>query len=92
MSKSSTGAAAPFNLVWLIFFGLLIFSPDTLDDIWNWMLGLSDALQVLVWIFTLPYMFALWIWESDLQSWLRIVLVVFIAMIWTGTTNSSKSR
>ncbi|MBJ7459039.1 MAG: hypothetical protein JHD02_07625 [Thermoleophilaceae bacterium] len=90
-SRKSASTAAPFNLVWLIFFGLMIFSPDTLDDIWGWMQDQSDALQVLIWILTLPYMLALAIWESDWQTWLRIVLVLFIAMIWTGITNPTYS-
>lgn len=88
--KRSTSTAAPFNIVWLIFFGLLIFSPGTLDDIWNWVQDLATVWQVLVWLLTLPYMVALAIWESDWQTWLRILLVVLIALFWTGLTNSPK--
>lgn len=91
VSRRSAGTAAPFNLVWLIFFGLLIFSPDTLTDIWQWVQDQSDALQVILWLLTLPYMLALAIWESDWQTWLRIVLVVSIAIVWTGITNPSYS-
>lgn len=91
VSRRSAGTAAPFNLVWLIFFGLMIFSPDTLTDIWVWVQDRSDALQVILWLLTLPYMLALAIWESDWQAWLRIVLVVAIAIVWTGMVNSSYS-
>lgn len=90
-AKRSTNTAAPFNIVWLIFFGLLIFSPSTLDDIWNWVQDLATVWEVLIWIVTLPYMLALAIWESDWQTWLRIVLVVLIAMVWTGMMNAPRS-
>ena len=82
--KTRTRTAAPFNIVWLI------FSPGTLDDIWNWVQDLATVWQVLVWLLTLPYMVALAIWESDWQTWLRILLVVLIALFWTGLTNSPK--
>jgi len=69
----------------------MIFSPDTLTDIWNWVGDLATVWEVLVWLVTLPYMLALAIWESDWQTWLRIVLVVFIAIFWAGITNPSYS-
>lgn len=91
VSKRSTSTAAPLNIVWLIFFGLMVFSPETLTAVWEWVQGRNDALQVILWILTLPYMVALAIWESDWQTWLRIVLVVSIALIFTGITNPSYS-
>lgn len=69
----------------------MIFSPETLTDIWQWVQGREDALQVIIWLLTLPYMLALAIWESDWQTWLRIVLVVSITLIFTGITNPSYS-
>jgi hypothetical protein len=75
----------------LIFFALMIFSPDTLGDIWHWVQDRNDALQVILWLLTLPYMLALAIWESDWAGWIRIVLVLFIAVFWTGLTNPSYS-
>ncbi|MGH2959232.1 MAG: hypothetical protein ACRDKE_06470 [Solirubrobacterales bacterium] len=69
----------------------MIFSPDTLTDIWNWVQDRNDVLQVILWLLTLPYMLALAIWEADWASWLRIVLVVLIALVWAGITNPSYS-
>lgn len=91
-SKKPTNTAAPFNIVWLIFFVLLIFWPDTLTDIWEWVEGLATVWQVLLWLLTLPYMLALAIWESDWETWQRILSVVAIALVWTSVMNGGQSR
>lgn len=90
--KKQTNTAAPFNIVWIVFFVLMIFSPETLTDVWEWVQERNDALQVVLWLLTLPYMLALAIWESDWASWLRITLVVTIALLWTGAVNGSGKK
>jgi hypothetical protein len=70
----------------------LIFSAGTLDDIWNWVKDLSTFWEVVLWIVTFPYMLALAVWESDWVTWLRITLVILIAMIWTGMFNAPAVR
>lgn len=91
-AKKPTNTAAPFNIAWLIFFVLLIFWPDTLTDIWEWVEGLATVWQVLLWLLTLPYMLALAIWESDWDTWQRILSVVAIALVWTSVMNGGQSR
>jgi len=91
-SGRNTKTAAPFNLAWIIFFALLIFSSGTLDDIWHWVQGLPVVLEVIVWILTFPYMLALAVWESDWVTWLRIALVILISLVWTGMFNAPNAR
>ena len=88
--KKYNNGAAPLNIVWIVFFVLLIFSPDTLTDVWQWVQDRDTWLEVLLWSFTLPYMLALAVWESDWATWLRILVVISIALFWTGLFNSKR--
>lgn len=90
--QRKTNTAAPFNIAWIVFFALLIFWPDTLTDIWQWVEGLSTLWQVGLWLLTLPYMLALAIWESDWVQWQRILSVVAIAIVWSAIFNGSTVR
>ncbi|MGB0872404.1 MAG: hypothetical protein ACPGYP_04625 [Solirubrobacterales bacterium] len=91
-SKRKTNTAAPFNVAWIVFFVLLIFSPDTLTDIWEWVQDLALVWELLIWLFTFPYMLALAVWESGWADWQRIALVVAIALLWTGIFNGSAAQ
>lgn len=91
-TKKKTNTAAPFNVAWIIFFVLLIFWPETLTDIWEWVQDLATVWEVLLWILTFPYMLALAIWESGWADWQRIALVVAIALLWTGMFSAGGAR
>lgn len=69
----------------------MIFSPETLTEVWQWVQARNDALQVILWILTLPYMLALAVWESGWQTWLRISLVLSIALTFAGMTRPNYS-
>jgi hypothetical protein len=67
-------------LLWLAFAAALMFHQGALESVWQWLTGLPLLLEVVLWILFLPITLGLWIWESDLSLWLRLVLVIFIAI------------
>lgn len=70
--------------LWLVFGALLIFNQGALDTVWKHLLDLPLVLQVIAWILFLPITVGLWIWESDLTLWLRLPLLVVVAVGWTA--------
>jgi len=64
---------------WSVFFTLLSVSPQTLDDAYDWLRGLSAAPEVLMWIVTLPWTLAYLAWESSWEHWVRVLVVVVLA-------------
>ena len=67
--------------LWTIFFTLLVVSPETLEDVYDWLTGLPIVWEVLMWIVLLPWALTYVIWESSWEHWLRIVLVVLFAAV-----------
>jgi len=65
--------------VWSIFLTLLVVSPGTLDDVYEWLRGLWVVWEVLMWIVLLPWALAHVVLESSWPDWLRIVVVVLLA-------------
>jgi hypothetical protein len=69
-----------FLILWVAFAAALIFNHGALDTVWHWLLGLPLILKVILWVLFLPVMVGLWIWESDWALWLRLLLVIVIAV------------
>lgn len=82
----------PMTVIWLAFAGLWIFSPTTLGSIWHWIVGLPLVLEIIVWIVFLPWVVSLWIWQSSWPLWLRILVILIIALATVGGTSSGSRR
>jgi hypothetical protein len=81
-------AAAPgsffFGLMvatWTAFLTLLVVSPETLEDVYDWLTGLAIVWEVLMWIVLLPWALTYVVWETSWEHWLRVVLVVLFATV-----------
>jgi hypothetical protein len=70
--------------LWITFFVLMGFYPETLDSIWNWLRGLPIAAEIVMWIVMLPWAIGLAIWESSLATWLSVLVIAVLALIWTS--------
>ena len=67
--------------LWSTFVTLLVVSPETLADVYDWLTGLAIVWEVVMWILLLPWALAYLAWESSWEHWLRIVIVVLIAIV-----------
>jgi hypothetical protein len=72
------------GLIWIAFIVLMAFSPGTLDSIWSWLRGLPLAAEIVMWIVTLPWALGLLVWESSVDTWIRVIVVVLLALFWTS--------
>ena len=84
-------ARYPFGLLWIVFAVLWIFSPDTLGHVHNWIAGLPLILEIIAWIVLLPWVGSLFIWHSGLTLWLKIVIIVLIAMVTSGGASARRA-
>lgn len=73
-----------FGLVWIVFAVMWIFWPENLDHVYNWIVALPLVLEIIVWIVFLPWVGALFIWHTDMALWLKILIIVIIALVTTG--------
>ena len=64
------------TLLWLAFGAALLFNQPILDTLWQSFRGMPVALQVMIGFLILPIVLGLWIWESSLPLWLRLILVL----------------
>lgn len=69
------------TLLWLGFGAALLFNRTALDTIWQAFQAFPLVVQVVVGLIVLPVALGLWIWESELPVWLRLVLVVGLAFV-----------
>ncbi|MFO7571082.1 MAG: hypothetical protein R6W48_00580 [Gaiellaceae bacterium] len=67
--------------VWSIFFTLLVVSPETLADAYDWLRGLGPILEVLMWIVTLPWAVAWLAWEASWEHWVRVLVVALLCAV-----------
>lgn len=80
-APTRSGAVGLFFILWLLFAVAIIFNPAALDSVWNWLPGLPLFFQIVAWVLFLPVTLALWVWESDWTIWIRLVLIVAIAIV-----------
>ena len=87
----STYAIVIFAILWVGFAIALVANREWLDLIWNWVQALPSAVEIIVWVFFLPIMVGLWIWES---SWSTFVTLLAFAgiIVWTILAVSSFLR
>ncbi len=53
-----------FMVLWVGFIIALVANPEWLDVLWNWVQALPMVPKILIWMFLLPIMVGLWVWES----------------------------
>jgi len=82
----------PISILWIVFAALWIFWSGTLGQIFHWIQGLPLVFEVLVWIFFLPWVGALWIWHRSWPLWLKILVIVVIAIVTTGGSRGKNAR
>jgi len=87
----STYAIVTFTILWVGFAIALVVNREWLDLLWNWGRALPSVAEIIVWVFFLPIMVGLWIWES---SWPALVrLLAFSGIVgWTLLAVSSFLR
>ena len=78
--------------VWSIFFTLLVTSPSTLADVYDWLTGLATVWEILMWIVLLPWALAWVVWDSSWDHWLRVGVVVLIAFVHLAVSQPRVSR
>jgi hypothetical protein len=87
----STYAIVIFAMLWVGFAFALVVNREWLDLLWNWVRALPSVAEIIVWVFILPIMVGLWIWES---SWPALVSLLAFAgiVVWTLLAVSSFLR
>jgi hypothetical protein len=87
----STYAIAIFAIWWVGFAIAWVVNREWLDLVWNGVRALPSVAQVVVWVFFLPIMVGLWIWES---SWSALANLLALAgiVVWTLLAVSSFLR
>jgi hypothetical protein len=74
------GAFGILAILWLGFAAALVFNQAILDTVWQTLRGLPIVGQAVVWLLVLPVAAGLWIWESPWPLWIRLILVVGLAI------------
>jgi hypothetical protein len=84
-------AVAIFAAMWAGFAIALVVNREWLDSLWNWVRALPPAAETVVWVFFLPIMTGLWVWESPWPALVRLLAFAGIAG-WTLLALSSFRR
>ena len=69
----STYAIVIFAILWVGFAIALLVNREWLDLFWDWVRALPSVAEIIVWVFFLPIMVGLWIWESSWPALLRLL-------------------
>ena len=77
-----TYAIVIFTILWVGFAISLVVNHEWLDLLWNWVRALPTVTEIIVWVFFLPIIVALWIWGS---SWSALVSLLAFGgiVVWT---------
>ena len=71
-----------FVVLWVGFLVALVTDPEWLDILWSWAQALPLVPRIIIWVFILPIMVGLWIWESSWPALGRLVGLTGI-IAWT---------
>jgi hypothetical protein len=77
-------------LVWIVFIALMAFNPGALDSIWSWLRNLPLAAEIVMWIVALPWALGLLVWETSWDGWVRALVVVLMALLWTSVFGAKR--
>lgn len=87
----STYAIVIFAILWVGLAVALVVNQEWLNLLSNWVQTLPSVVEIIVWLFFLPIMVGLWIWESSWGALIR--LLAFCAIVlWTLNAVSSFLR
>ena len=78
----STYAIVIFAILWVGFAIALIANREWLDLLWDWVRALPTVTEIIVWVFFLPIVVGLWIWESSWSAFVSVLAFVGI-FVWT---------
>ena len=67
-------------------------TPSGLEAAWSWVQDQSSIMQTAMWLFLLPWIIALWIWQMSWAIWLRVVLIVGLALTTVALAIAQFSR
>jgi hypothetical protein len=87
----STYAIVIFAILWVGFAIALVVNREWLDLLWNWVRALPSVAEIIAWVFFLPIMVGLWIWESSWPALVRLLAFAGI-VVWTLLAVSSFLR
>jgi hypothetical protein len=59
--------------LWVGFVSALVVNQEWLGEFWSWAQALPSVPKITVWVFLLPIMVGLWIWESSWPPFGRLV-------------------
>ncbi|HSK91755.1 MAG TPA: hypothetical protein VK875_10625 [Euzebyales bacterium] len=79
-AAGEVGGSGLFTLLWLIFLVILVVEPSRLDATWWWLRDLPIVAQVVGWIVFLPLVIGLAIWQAPWAPWVRVTLIVLLAI------------
>jgi len=82
----------PVTIFWIAFAVLWIFDSSVLGSIFHWIQGIPLILEIIVWIVFLPWVFSLWIWQTSLALWLRVIIIVVIALVTMGGSAGNRAH
>ena len=74
-------AFATVVVLWLALGMALIADPMGLVDLWSAIEGAWLPVRAMVWLFFLPWVLALWAWQSDWTLWLRLAAMGGLALV-----------
>ena len=66
--------------------------PGGLEEAWSWLRDQSLVMQTAMWLFLLPWVIALWAWQTSWAIWLRVVLIAGLALTTVALAIAQFSR
>jgi hypothetical protein len=92
LDENRTLGEPAFSLGWAVFVVLAIVDRHALAAIYHWVRDLPWFVEMFAWFFALPYMVALAIAEGGWQTWLKIVTIVLVAVVFGGVLRGSSKK
>lgn len=84
----SSYAVLSFLALWMGLAAALLINPDWLVSLWSWVQALPSLIRILAWIFLTPLLTALWIWNADWATFLKLLAYTGLAG-WTALALNS---
>jgi hypothetical protein len=77
--------------LWLAFAATILFDSGSIADLWQRFRDWPLLAQIVVGVLLLPWTVASWVWQSGWADWLRVMIVVLLALA-TIATCSPRGR
>jgi hypothetical protein len=88
--KESRAALSPGGVnavvlgLWIAFGAALLVDSAGIGDLWDRFRDWPILAQMIVGLFLLPWVVATWVWQTGWADWLRVAIVVVIALVTIG--------